>query len=272
MMPTAYNWFIGWTDWRAPVFEEIAESRRKSAYVAEQILASIRRREYKQGDRLPPERTIAEQMNVSRNSVREALSALQITHILATRVGAGTYVANPVKANVDIGQALILAKDSEDLVEIWEARKEIEIVLVKLSIDRATASDLATITGCLEEMRDTVDAQDAKEYLSANERFHLAIADSANNLALRNALQALHTFTNKELLDDVNVGYVIESMEKSLREHDDILNAIIDRDKSAGVAAIRAHFKELESYLESKYLQELKTSSRDRSQPEANII
>ena len=127
---------------------------------------------------------------------------------------------------------------------------------MKLAIDRMTASDLATIREWLEETRDTVHNQDVKGCLSANKQFHLAIADSANNLTLRNALQALHTFANKELLDGVNVGYVIEDMEKSLREHDDILRAILDRDKPAGVAAIEAHFKELESYFESKYLGE----------------
>jgi len=236
------------------MFEAIDELKRKSAYVAEQILASIKCGEYKQGDRLPPERTIAEQMNVSRNCVREALSALQITHILATKVGSGTYVNNAVKSKVDIGKAMMLAKDSKDLLEIWEARKEIEIVLIKLAIERATASDLSTITDYQEEMRDSAHSQDVKEYLAANEKFHLAIADSANNLALKNALEALHGFTNKELLDDVNVGYVIEGMGKSLREHEDILRAIRDQDKAAGVAAIQAHFKELESYFESKYL------------------
>ncbi len=238
----------------ALVFKEISETKKKSVHVAEQILASINRGEYKQGDRLPPERIIAEQMQVSRNCVREALSALQVGGILATKVGSGTYINNLVKSKVDIGKALMLAKDSKDLLEIWEARKEIEIVLMKLSIERATASDLATITDYLEEMRDTVHAQDVKEYLAANEKFHLAIANSANNLALKNALQALHSFTNKELLDGVNVGYVIEGMEKSLREHEDILRAIRDQDKAAGVAAIQAHFKELESYFESKYL------------------
>ena len=235
-------------------FKEIPETKKKSVHVAEQILAFIKRGEYEQGDRLPPERTIAEQMNVSRNCVREALSALQITHILATKVGSGTYVNNAVKSKVDIGKAMMLAKDSKDLLEIWEARKEIEIVLIKLAIERATPSDDAKITDYLEEMRDTVATQDVKEYLAANEKFHLAIANSANNLALKNALEALHGFTNKELLDDVNVGYVIEGMGKSLREHEDILRAIRDQDKAAGVAAIQAHFKELESYFESKYL------------------
>jgi len=51
------------------VFEEIIETKRKSIYVVEQILAAIKRGDYKQGDKLPPERTIAEQMNVSRNLI-----------------------------------------------------------------------------------------------------------------------------------------------------------------------------------------------------------
>lgn len=239
---------------RALNFREIPETKKKSVHVAEQVLASIKRGEYKKGDRLPPERIIAEQMQVSRNCVREALSALQVGGILATRVGAGTYVNNLVATKMDIGKALMLAKDSEDLMEIWEARKEIEIVLIKLAIERASASDDATITDHLEEMRDTVHVQDVKEYLAANAKFHMAIANSANNLPLKSALQALHSFTNKELLEDVNVGYVIEGMEKSLREHEDILRAILDRDKTAGVAAVQAHFEELENYFESEYL------------------
>jgi GntR family transcriptional repressor for pyruvate dehydrogenase complex len=235
-------------------FKEIPEPKKKSSYVAEQILAAIRRGEYKQGDKLPPERTIAQQMNVSRNCVREALSALQIAHILYSRVGAGTYVKNPAGAEVDIGQVIGLAKDSQDLLEIWEAREEIEIALVKLAIDRATSEDLAKIARHLGVMRDAVRAKDTQRYLDANERFHLSIAVSANNLPLKSALQALQGFTNKELLDDVNNGYVIESMEKSLREHEDILSAIRNGDEGGGTKAIRAHFKELEDYFKSKYL------------------
>jgi len=243
------------------VLEEIIETKRKSAYVVEQILAAIERGEYKQGDKLPPERTIAQQMNVSRNCVREALSALQIAHVLESRVGAGTYVKNPAGAKVDIGQVIGLAKDSKDLLEIWEARKEIEIVLVKLAIDRATSDDLANIASYIEEMRAAVRAEDPQEYLAANERFHLSIADSADNLPLRSALQALHGFTNRELLDEVNIGYVVEGMEKSLREHEDILNAIRNRDEQAGAKAMQVHFRELEGYFENKYLAEANAKS-----------
>ena len=242
------------------MFKEIIETKRKNAYAVEQILAAIERGEYKQGDKLPPERMIAEQMNVSRNCVREALSVLQIAHILESKVGAGTYVRNPAGAKVDIGQVIGLVKDTKDLWEIWEARKEIEIVLVKLAIDRATSEDLTHIACHLGEMRDAFRAKDTQKYLAANERFHLSIANSADNLPLQSALQALHGFTNKELLNDVNIGYVIEGMEKSLREHEDILSAIRDRDKQAGTKAMQVHFRELESYFENKYLAEVEES------------
>jgi len=102
------------------VFKKITETKTRTAHVVDQILAVIRRGEYKEGDGLPPERIIAQQMNVSRNCVREALSALQIGNILETKVGAGTYVRNPTGAEVDMGQVLSLAKDSRDLLQIWE--------------------------------------------------------------------------------------------------------------------------------------------------------
>lgn len=236
------------------MFKEISRLKRKSAYVAEQILAAIRRGEYKKGDRLPAERAIAEQMKVSRNCVREALSALQLSSILESKVGAGTYVRNPVDSKVDIERALNLAKDTKDLVEIWEARREIEIVLIRLAIERATPADLNEIADHLEEMRRAVSARDQQQYLAANEKFHLSIADSADNLPLRNALQALYSYTNKELLDHVNTGYVIAGMEKSLREHEHILESIRNADKPGAAEAINAHFRELERYLETKYL------------------
>jgi len=236
------------------VFKEISNLKRKSAYVAEQILAAMRRGEYKKGDRLPAERVIAEQMKVSRNCVREALSALQLSNILQSKVGAGTYVRNPISTKINIERALNLAKDTKDLVEIWEARKEIEIVLIKLAIERATPIDLKQITKHLEEMRVAVSARNQREYLAANESFHLSIANSADNLPLRNALQALYNFTNQELLDNVNTGYVVEGMEKSLREHTRILDSIRNGDKSGATKAINAHFRELESYFETKYL------------------
>lgn len=235
-------------------FTKIGERRKKSAYIAEQILDAISQGEYQIGDRLPAERVIAEQMDVSRNSVREALSALQILGIIESRAGDGTYVRNSVGDKLDIVQALTLMKEGEDLLEVWEARKEIETSLVKLAIDRASPKDLNKIEGILEEMRKATYAKDSVGYLDANKDFHLAIGRAADNLPLKNALRSLMEITTQQLLEEVNLGYVLESIEKSFKEHEDIFNAIRDQDKEAGTKAMKIHFEELERYLGSRYL------------------
>src|SRR6056297_2305135 len=107
-------------------FKKIEEPKRKSSSVAEQIIDAINRLEFALGDRLPSERRIAEQMDVSRNSVREALSALQVIEVVETKAGSGTYVKN-LPNEVNITNALNMAQAGEDLLEVWEARREVEI-------------------------------------------------------------------------------------------------------------------------------------------------
>lgn len=235
-------------------FRKIEEPKKKSAYVAEQIVSAIQRGEFSEGDKLPSERELAEQMRVSRNSLREALSALQISGILETRTGAGTFVKTAEKTDIDIGGLLRLVKGSEDLLKIWEARREIETTLAKLAIDRATPRSIKNVSNELKRMRKAVRNNDVEGYLAANEAFHLAIAECADNPPLKDALRALQSFTNRELLDDVNIGYVIEGMEKTLQEHEDILTAIRTGDVDTVEKAIKAHFSELEEYFENKYL------------------
>ena len=82
-------------------FQEVGQAKKKATYVAEQIIDAIKQGAYQIGDKLPSERDIAKQMKVSRNSVREALSALQILGVIESRPGTGTYIRNSVKNNVN---------------------------------------------------------------------------------------------------------------------------------------------------------------------------
>jgi GntR family transcriptional repressor for pyruvate dehydrogenase complex len=233
-------------------FQEIREPKRKSAHVAEQILNQVRDRTYKVGELLPSERALAERMSVSRNAVREALSALQIAGVVETRVGVGTCVRTTPSGGDNLSSALDFARDSEDLIQIWDARKQIEIALLELAMNRAEQEALERIASHLEEMRLAVSEKDVGLYLAANDRFHLAIADGAENLPLRKALEDLQRFTNAGLLEEINRGYAFESLEKSLVLHAAILGALAARDVRAGIRAIEAHFSELKTYLQCR--------------------
>ena len=68
------------------------ETKKRYALVIDQISNLIKKGAFKKGDKLPPERIMAKKLGVSRPSVREAYSALEIAGILESRVGSGTYV------------------------------------------------------------------------------------------------------------------------------------------------------------------------------------
>ena len=239
-------------------FREIQQTKTKATYVAEQILGAIKQGEYQIGDKLPSERIIAEQTKVSRNSVREALSALQILGVIESRAGTGTYVRNGVKSKVNIDQVVTFVEKSEDLFEVWEARKEIENSLVKFAIDRANKEDIDEIVGALDKMRNATLARDNVRFLDANTDFHLSVAKAASNLPLTNALRPLLEITTQQLLEELKLGYVWKDVEGCLAGHEAILEAIRKRDEEAGAKAVKAHFEDLQKYTRGRYPQEEK--------------
>jgi GntR family transcriptional repressor for pyruvate dehydrogenase complex len=95
-------------------FEKVTQARfkKKSSFIADQILRMINSGRYNAGSKLPSERVITEQMGVSRPSLREAISALQIVGVLESRPGDGTYVSAPVASEDLTRRALTVLEDS----------------------------------------------------------------------------------------------------------------------------------------------------------------
>lgn len=79
---------------------EPVKRQKLTASVAEELLSLMRRRAFRDGTRLPPERLLAEQMGVSRSSVRDAVARLEALGHLEVRHGDGTYVREPSAANL----------------------------------------------------------------------------------------------------------------------------------------------------------------------------
>jgi GntR family transcriptional repressor for pyruvate dehydrogenase complex len=234
-------------------FQEIGAVKKKSTLVAEQIIQSIRNKEYQEGDRLPPEREIAEQMKVSRTCVREALSALQILGIIESRSGDGTYVSS-TWGKINIELALPILEETKTLFEVWEARRELETCLAKLAIERGSSEDLSEIECALDEMKRSLERKDYSGYLEANERFHIAIAQAARNMPLAKAFKALLRITAQQLLEKVNQSYVVKYLEYSFSKHQRIFQAIKNRDYDNAIAAISDHFDDLIAYFAKDYL------------------
>jgi len=133
----------------------------------------------KAGERLPPERELAQLTGVSRPSVRAGLQSLATVGVLESRRGAGTFVAaGPPLLNVN-PLSLFSALHGIPRRELFEARRVIEIDLAGLAAERAGGDELAAISEEVMEMFASID--DVQRFLIHDIRFHRAVAAAARN-------------------------------------------------------------------------------------------
>mgnify|MGYP000244581015 CR=1 FL=1 len=234
-------------------FKCVNSTRKKSAEVARQIVRAIREGTYKPGDKLPTQRDLAEQMGVSRNSVREALSALEILGIVESKVGSGTYISSSLQEQTVIDDIFLRPKATDDVLDLWEARKEIEAVIVKLASEFASKKSISRIQYALDRMHEALEKDDAVEYLELDKIFHLAIAKACDNALLESIITPLIFITNDYLTETLQEHKLLERCRHSIQEHKDIFLAIKKGDARGGIKAVRDHFTNVESFFGRKF-------------------
>ena len=158
--------------------------KKKSSLIAEQILQLIKTGIYEPASKLPPERVIAEQMNVGRPSVREAISALHITGVLESRPGDGTYVAASPPLDFPVDNALSVLEESDSPFEVLQARKAMEIGVTHLAIKYATGQDIQRIKAAWVKKRDNARRGNYAEFIRHGRHFHRAIAEATADLEI----------------------------------------------------------------------------------------
>jgi GntR family transcriptional repressor for pyruvate dehydrogenase complex len=161
----------------------ITEARPKQPVAAELVVAYVRRLieagDLKAGDRLPPERELAELIGVSRPSVRAGLQSLATVGVVESRRGAGTFVSEGPPL-LDINPlALFAALHGIPEHELFEARRVLEIDLAGLAAERATGDHLAAMSEEVMEMFASMN--DTRKFLMHDIRFHRAVAAGARN-------------------------------------------------------------------------------------------
>lgn len=225
-------------------FERI-EHKKRSVYAVEQIIKVIQDGLYKVGDKLPPERVIAEKTGVSRSSVREAFSALKIVGIVESRAGDGTYVkGSPENAN---GESHILSvlKENESPSDVLETRRVFEDSIIEFAVDRATDVDIAGIESVLKRMGELADIEDYRRYLEAHRDFHLAIARATRNPVIERVICLLLDLMRQQLWQEVEEDYYLpkdeQHIKESLEKHHQIYAAIKDKDAKLAREKMREH-------------------------------
>ncbi len=155
---------------------EAVEARRLYRQVADQLRSLIDSGEYAVGSRLPTERELAEQLKISRPTVREALIALEVEGRVRIRVGSGIYVIDPSDAT-PAPSAVI-----EGPFELLRAREFLESSIAEQAARVATKDDIARIDAALVAMENVAHPGEAS--MVHDRAFHIAIAGCLGNAVL----------------------------------------------------------------------------------------
>jgi len=212
-------------------------ARRNRLYeeIIVQIQNLINSGNLKSGDQLPPERELAEIFKVSRNSVREAIRALEEKSILQSRPGDGTYVVIPEEKSLIEPLADAIQKQKDKLQEIFQFRRLIEPQIAYLAAESATDEEVAKFRGILEEQQRQIKA--GENAIEPDVQFHLSLAKSVKNSLLMRVVEL------NDALRESRAEYVQSKtrQELSLSAHFKVLEAIEKRDPQLAWKEMNEH-------------------------------
>lgn len=234
---------------------------RLSQRIVLRICELIRDNRLVAGDRLPPERELSERLQVSRASLREALTALELAGIVETRHGDGTRVRDFHELGVTSPLALALSATDDLVGDLWELRLIFEPALAAQAALRASDDDIAAMRAANDEIaRLASQLESAERTIDLDREFHAAIARASGNRAALRVLQLLN-----ELLLTSRRHFAAEPSRRrrTAARHNEIIDAIERHDPPAARDSMLRHLQDVELYIVGSVLEEHLDESPD---------
>lgn len=197
--------------------------------IAERIERLIAERDLQPGDRLPPERALADELGVSRPSLREAIKTLEAMGRVRVRHGTGVWIQAPdemrrLQASREVG-----------LIELFAMREVLEVPAAGWAAAARPAAGVERLTRLLAEMESVDNIDDLRRH---DIEFHLSVAEMAGNRFLVRTMGVLHAMLQQGMETTLKIP---GRLERSRVEHRRILAAIRAGDTAGAERAMRAH-------------------------------
>lgn len=208
--------------------------------IVQQIKSLIKDGKLQPGEKLPPERTLADLLGVGRSSLREAINILETLGFIETKKQKGIFVRSVSSPIISDPLRQILEEDRSKLSELYELRKDFELASIYMAAKLRTKTDLARIRKFLKRMEE--DSQNSHLSLSDDVGFHMAMA------------QATHNFLRVHILKNIfdvaadYMGLIVQklieektSIFKVLDQHKRIFQAIQKKDQEGARTLMDEH-------------------------------
>ena len=222
------------------------DRRGLSEQIIERILDMIKDNKLRPGDRLPPERVLAEQMGVSRSSLREALKALALMKIITHRQGSGTYITSLEPQLLITRFDFIVLLDDSTYHTLFEARKAIEAGITEIAAERITDCEILELKKWQQYSINFID--NSEEFLKADLEMHDLICKATGNTILQKIMASL---VKLGIHSRRRTGQSVEIRKQVIIDHNEIIKALVDKNPIAARKAMLDHLNRVEKGLQT---------------------
>ncbi|MEL7098070.1 MAG: FCD domain-containing protein [Pseudomonadota bacterium] len=222
-------------------FQPVAPEKLSSA-VVRQIEQLILRGILRPGERLPPERELADRLGVSRPSLREALGTLQDRGLLSAKPGAGVYVAEVLGSAFAPALTDLFARHDEAVFDYLSFRRDMEGLAASRAARLASDTDLAVIQAVFDKMAGSVNERGSDQEAELDVQFHLAIIEASHNVVMLHMMRSMYELLRSGVFYNRRVMFKQRTTRSALLDQHRAINAALQaRDPAAAQAAVEAH-------------------------------
>ncbi|OIU68750.1 FadR/GntR family transcriptional regulator [Rossellomorea aquimaris] len=216
--------------------------------VAEALIDMIKSGQLKSGDKLESVQQLAENFQVGRSAVREALSALRAMGLVEMHQGEGTYVREFDSKMLSLPVYIAVLMKKDDVKNLLEVRRILEVGAVQAAADRRTDGQLAEIKEALDQMETANDQELGEE---ADFRFHMAIAKASQNELLIGLMNNVSEMMVTTMRETRRLWLYSEksTLDRLWKEHQQIYQAIEAKDGTEAQKLMLNHLQSVEEVL-----------------------
>ncbi|WP_343315497.1 FCD domain-containing protein [Brucella sp. BE17] len=238
------------------IFSRI-QSSRTADDVVRQIEALILEGVLSGGDRLPGERELAKQFDISRPILRDALKRLETDGLLISRHGGGTFVADVIGQVFSAPVVRLFTDHRKATSDYLEYRREIESVAAEYAALRATPADKALMTNIMDAMEKARKESDFDTETRLDVELHNAVGEAAHNIVLLHTLRSCYQLLKDGVFYNRSLIFSYPGVaDMFLSQHRAIYDAVMAGNPQAAREAVQKHIRFVEQATHERELTE----------------
>ena len=225
----------------------MAKNQKTYGIVVDFFKKKIIAGDLKPGEKLPPEREIAEELGVSRNSVREAIRFMDMTGVISSQQGSGNYITCDFQSSLEETMGMMFAMDQINYIQISQIRYSLERLAFTLALDHASEEEISLMEDCVNKLDKSTDANVNNEL---DKKIHYTLARASGNILILDILEACSSVIDS-FVKDLRREIIQNEPRKELLNdcHHRIVKALRKHNREAGIQAVKEHFALIDEIL-----------------------